>query len=58
MGVNYETRRSNALFSFARFAFLAIAAIVTILPFLWLVSTAFKTEAQVFRMPLTLIPPM
>lgn len=57
MGVNYETRRSTALFSFARFAFLAIAAIVTILPFLWLVSTAFKTEAQVFRMPLTLIPP-
>lgn len=48
---------TDVTFALLRFGFLIIAALVTILPFLWLVSTSFKTEAEVFRMPLTLIPP-
>ena len=48
--------RFNPLLVFLRFGFLFLAAVVTALPFLWLGSTALKTPAQVFGMPLTIIP--
>lgn len=52
-----QHERTSLGFSFMRFGFLLIAAVVTTLPFLWLGSTALKTQAQVFGMPLTIIPP-
>lgn len=35
----------------------AIISIVTVYPFLWMISTAFKLEKDIFSSPLSLIPP-
>jgi ABC-type glycerol-3-phosphate transport system permease component len=53
----YHNYYTDLIFALLRFGFLAIVAIITILPFLWLVSTALKTQSEVFRMPLMLISP-
>ncbi len=39
------------------YGFLAISAVVFLLPFAWLISGAFKTQAQIFAPTPTLIPP-
>ena len=35
---------------------LTVGSIVTLLPFIWMIATSFKTSAEVYKMPPTLIP--
>ncbi|MTH62169.1 carbohydrate ABC transporter permease [Paracoccus litorisediminis] len=38
------------------YALLVFAAIMTMMPFLWMVSTSFKTDQEIFRFPLSFVP--
>ncbi|MCO5731379.1 carbohydrate ABC transporter permease [Rhizobium sp. SSA_523] len=38
------------------YALLIFAAVATIMPFLWMVSTSFKTDQEIFRFPLSFMP--
>lgn len=38
------------------YGLLIFAAVATIMPFLWMVSTSFKTDQEIFRFPLSFVP--
>ena len=55
-----EHARSQAAFEISRkmlsYVFLAVIAVFTIFPFVWMVSTSFKSQREIFVLPPQLIP--
>lgn len=54
-----SSRRSRGGFSLGRalvYAILIAGCLLTLVPFLWMLSTAFKSATEIIRMPPTLIP--
>jgi multiple sugar transport system permease protein len=57
-----STKRRRNLFQSADvmnvigYALLIFAAVATVMPFLWMVSTSFKTDQEIFRFPLSFMP--
>ena len=49
-------RRRRDIAKILAYALLAVAALVWLFPLVWLVATAFKSQAEVFARPLSLLP--
>ena len=53
---NMKGKSKKILKAAATYLIFLIAASVTVLPFLWMASTAFKYEQDVFKFPIEWIP--
>ncbi len=51
-----RSRRSKLLVELFQQTVLIVFGVAFMLPFLWMLSSSFKTDAEIFKLPVTLIP--